>query len=743
MDISSFILNKDLPGLLITLAGQSILISLIGLTVLKVLSKRSAPVRSLVCSATMIALGLTLVISFGFYIKGISWSQATLPFVIEKNATNSILLTSDQNTIASTEIRTLPLKIKSQTPVENNITSPAPATSSHSSPFVLPVLLLINITGLFWLAGILFQIVRLGYGIIIVKKFRNSLQSSRDDQYDKILQAVAERFRKKRLPKLYSSPLIKSPVTIGLFNPIVIIPQKLTSTITENEMKSILLHELAHIYHYDQIAGVIKRIVMAFHWWNPFVYQINSHHEQAREEVSDNYVLRELQPKVYSQCLMDLTKKVCLISSYPTAVGMAGRRFNLRKRIEQILSKKRNSTMETKLYLKTIIFSFCLVLVFGVAGLHGKVNTKTAEPAAGIIPAIEPVTDTASIIKKEIKILSGEKTAQVYENLLAKLSEEKATKKHVIKNIKPTIISASTEIHNDKIPDIKTETVQGEEPSEAAQQREDPSLDYTSLGISNLKSGRIDEAVSAFNNAIEINAGNFVAYYSRGIAYYKQGKIDKAISDYNKSIEIFPGFTAAYQNRAYTYLSMGDYEKAVSDYNRAIEIEPGDPDLYNMRGMAYCKQGQIEKAISDYSRAIEINPEFVAAYHNRGYAYQLLLEGSLLKTKFSETHKKPSGNMVYKEKGIIKNALSDYTRAIELRPGNADLYFYRGNIYYLVTDYENALPDFDKAIELNPEAAVAKVAREYREDVLFFWYSRRYSAGGGRPVSILPPSAIP
>ncbi|NLD39033.1 MAG: hypothetical protein GX654_19405 [Desulfatiglans sp.] len=98
MHIPSFMLNNDMAGLLITLAGQSILISLIGLTVLKVLSRSSAPVRSLVCSPTMIALGLTLVISIGFYMKGISWSQATLPFINEHHTKNSILLPPDQNT---------------------------------------------------------------------------------------------------------------------------------------------------------------------------------------------------------------------------------------------------------------------------------------------------------------------------------------------------------------------------------------------------------------------------------------------------------------------------------------------------------------------------------------------------------------------------------------------------------------------------------------------------------------------
>lgn len=108
---------------------------------------------------------------------------------------------------------------------------------------------------------------------------------------------------------------MESPITIGLLNPIVIIPERLYGTLSENELKSVLLHELAHLYHHDHVVGVIKRIVLAAYWWNPLAYRINAEHDMAREEVSDNFVLSQLNPKEYSQCLATLAEKVSLISS--------------------------------------------------------------------------------------------------------------------------------------------------------------------------------------------------------------------------------------------------------------------------------------------------------------------------------------------------------------------------------------------------------------------------------------------
>jgi hypothetical protein len=52
-------------------------------------------------------------------------------------------------------------------------------------------------------------------------------------------------------------------------------------------------------------------------------YKISAEHSIAREEVSDNYVLSQLNPKVYSECLVGLAEKTCLISNLPATVGMA------------------------------------------------------------------------------------------------------------------------------------------------------------------------------------------------------------------------------------------------------------------------------------------------------------------------------------------------------------------------------------------------------------------------------------
>ena len=92
MNIPSLILSQDLAGLIITLTGQSIIVSLIGIAVIKLLSGQSAPVSSLVSAATIAALGLLMVISIGFRLSDISQDQTHPPIFLEENTSNQIAL---------------------------------------------------------------------------------------------------------------------------------------------------------------------------------------------------------------------------------------------------------------------------------------------------------------------------------------------------------------------------------------------------------------------------------------------------------------------------------------------------------------------------------------------------------------------------------------------------------------------------------------------------------------------------
>jgi len=149
-------------------------------------------------------------------------------------------------------------------------------------------------------------------------------------------------------------------------------------------------------------------------------------------------------------------------------------------------------------------------------------------------------------------------------------------------------------------------------------------ISYTYRGISHLEKEQIDDAISDFNKAIELNPRNAAAYISRGIAYYKQGQIDQAISDYDKAIEINPEYAEAYYNRGNAFGKQGQFDQAISDYNKAIEINPEYAEAYLGRGLAYDEKSQYDQAIADFNKAIELNPEATVAKESRDHTIQIL-----------------------------------------------------------------------------------------------------------------------
>lgn len=107
---------------------------------------------------------------------------------------------------------------------------------------------------------------------------------------------------------------------------------------------------------------------------------------------------------------------------------------------------------------------------------------------------------------------------------------------------------------------------------------------------------------------------------------------------------------------------------------------------YLQKGNADYHQGNLAQAISDYTKAIEINPNFADAYENRGLAYT-------------------------RQRLNYTQAIADFTKAIEINPNYAEAYSNRGNAYIRQSSLPQAISDFTKAIEINPKFANAYYAR--------------------------------
>ena len=102
---------------------------------------------------------------------------------------------------------------------------------------------------------------------------------------------------------------------------------------------------------------------------------------------------------------------------------------------------------------------------------------------------------------------------------------------------------------------------------------------------------------------------------------------------------------------------------------------------------AYRKEGKYDEAISDYTKALEINPHDLESRYFRG--------------------------MTYGQSGQHDHALADFTAILDKQPRDARAYYGRGAVRLEKDEFEDAIHDFTTAIEIDSRYVDAYLGRGF------------------------------
>ena len=381
MGFDSLFASMSTAEWILNFAFHSLLVLLMGWLSIRLLRRKSAPLRSKIIFVTMLALLLLPFFSVTYLSFDITFYKTSLPFAGDSRLSNTELI----------DVKTPMISVERNTPA--GLYEESAASTEKSSEFRLffqsilsgiTTANVINGIGLIWLAGFILLLGRLLYGAASLRRFKKSLVRIQNVRLDNILRQAQKTFHFRSLPEVYASRSAKSPVVLGITRPLVVLPQKVYGKLNTKEIRSILFHELSHIYHKDQVTGVLQRIVTALYWWNPFVHAMSTDYSKAREEISDNHAIMGNNSREYAECLVNLAEKTALVNRLPFLQGLAVPHIPLRERICQILSKERIMATETK-KTTTFIILIGFVLSLGlVAGYKWTFASEKIEMATEI-----------------------------------------------------------------------------------------------------------------------------------------------------------------------------------------------------------------------------------------------------------------------------------------------------------------------------------------------------------------------
>lgn len=181
---------------------------------------------------------------------------------------------------------------------------------------------------------------------------------------------------------------------------------------------------------------------------------------------------------------------------------------------------------------------------------------------------------------------------------------------------------------------------------------------YRQVGINKMDEGKYEEAVEAFQKALDQSQA-VIGDMELDICYYK------ATAQYNS----------------------GDTKGAITTCDALIDYDDEDATAYFIRGCVYLKEGDSENARKDYASALALS--------GNNYALYLSVYENL------------SGA------GFDSEAEELVAKALELSGSTAEDYRERGHIYLIREEYDNARKELDQAINMGDTKALLYLAQVY------------------------------
>lgn len=192
-----------------------------------------------------------------------------------------------------------------------------------------------------WLAAVITMTLLLIQRMFFVRGLVAQSKNPSEPMVD-LLERCREQLGVRRAVRLKLSPVTASPSICGLFRPTILVPQTLSEKLNARQLKSILLHELAHIKRRDLLVSFVQTVLQIIYIYNPLLWVANAIIRKIREEAVDEMVLVAMgeQAEDYPETLLSVSK---LAFSRPALslrlIGVAESRKALISRIEYIASR--------------------------------------------------------------------------------------------------------------------------------------------------------------------------------------------------------------------------------------------------------------------------------------------------------------------------------------------------------------------------------------------------------------------
>ena len=254
-----------------------------------------------------------------------------------------------------------------------------------------------------------------------------------------------------------------------------------------------------------------------------------------------------------------------------------------------------------------------------------------------------------------------------------------------------------------------------------------------------------NQAVSAYDNAVEKAPDFYQAWLARGNIFTDLERFEAAVKSYERAIEIFPYeetrqtyanpdneekkqqakrdldlYASMWRYKGLVLSKLNRYSEAISVFQKVLEINETDFVAWDLQGLAQLELGETEVALASFEKSLEINSEYVYAWIHQGDALAKLdnFESSIAAYERA-LEIQPNAYIVIFQRADV---LAEYLRrnggsyeALEqilgIDPSDPDRLHRLGFAQLGLAQRSAAIASFDRAIANNPNDAAAWAAK--------------------------------
>nr|WP_295929272.1 M56 family metallopeptidase [uncultured Dyadobacter sp.] len=230
-----------------------------------------------------------------------------------------------------------------------------------------------------WLIGSGILLLRFAGGWIFTERLRLNAKVIMDKEWRARFGVITAKMNIAKAVEFRETAKVLTPMVIGAFSPVVLIPIGLLSGFSTAQVEAILAHELAHIRRNDYLINMLQSFVEVIFFFHPAIWWLSERVRTEREHCCDDIALAVCGDK------MSLAHALVKVAEWQAAPGLAmafaSKKPLLLHRVQRVLGLN-PKPVRTFSSLPAMIFAIGLVIGLSAYAVAQKVEKDKERKAA-------------------------------------------------------------------------------------------------------------------------------------------------------------------------------------------------------------------------------------------------------------------------------------------------------------------------------------------------------------------------